>query len=128
MDGGVGSFRDGLDTANVHEGNAREVKVVEGENDSDSNEPPTPAAHFPFENNTAQGHNTRGQIASYAGATMSTQFRHHLFTVLILGQRARLVRWDRASAVVTESFDYTERPLLLFEYFKRFAQLDRSRR
>jgi len=126
-DGGLGSFRDDLDTANDHE-NAREVKVVEGENDPDSNEPPAPAAHFPFENDTAQGRITRGQIASYAGATMSTQFRHHLFTVLILGQRARLIRWDRASAVVTESFDYTERPLLLFEYFKRFAQLDRSRR
>lgn len=85
---------------------------------------PTPAEKYPFENDTKQGRSTRGQIASYAGVTMAMQFRSHLFSVLVCGRYARFIRWDRSCAIVTRRFDYTTHPLILFDFYKRFAQLD----
>ncbi|KAJ3502482.1 hypothetical protein NLJ89_g8869 [Agrocybe chaxingu] len=55
---------------------------------------------------------------------MATQFRDHLFTVIVLGDSSRIIRWDRGGAIVTEAFNYTQRKSILFEYFKRFRQLD----
>lgn len=86
------------------------------------------ARSYPFEKNTVNGCSTRAQLAAYAGATMATQYRNHLFTVVITGNLARLIRWDRASAVVTHAFDYVARPLVIFEYFKRLRQLTREAR
>lgn len=83
---------------------------------------------FPFENGSARGCDTRAQLASYAGAVLATQYRNHLFTLLIVGKRARFIRWERASAIVTRSFDFTEEPLLIFEFFKRFRQLTLTQR
>ncbi|KAL4256124.1 Fungal-type protein kinase domain-containing protein [Pleurotus pulmonarius] len=85
---------------------------------------PTPSENYPFENDTRQGRSTRGQIASYAGVTMAMQFRSHLFSVLVCGRYARFIRWDRSCAIVTRRFDYTTHPLILFDFYKRFAQLD----
>ncbi|KAJ8703529.1 hypothetical protein PTI98_002146 [Pleurotus ostreatus] len=84
---------------------------------------PTPGEKYPFENDTKQGRSTRGQIASYAGVTMAMQFRSHLFSVLVCGRYARFIRWDRSCAIVTRRFDYTTHPLILFDFYKRFAQL-----
>ncbi|KAF9491976.1 hypothetical protein BDN71DRAFT_1452175 [Pleurotus eryngii] len=84
---------------------------------------PTPAEKYPFENDTKQGRSTRGQIASYAGVTMAMQFRSHLFSVLVCGRYARFIRWDRSCAIVTRRFDYTTHPLIIFDFYKRFAQL-----
>ncbi|KAF9486843.1 hypothetical protein BDN71DRAFT_1425728 [Pleurotus eryngii] len=84
---------------------------------------PTPAEKYPFENDTKQGRSTRGQIASYAGVTMAMQFRSHLFSILVCGRYARFIRWDRSCAIVTRRFDYTTYPLILFDFYKRFAQL-----
>ncbi|KAL4259238.1 Fungal-type protein kinase domain-containing protein, partial [Pleurotus pulmonarius] len=85
---------------------------------------PTPSENYPFENNTKQGQSTRGQIASYAGVTMAMQLRSHLFSVLVCGRYARFIRWDRSCAIVTRRFDYTMHPLIIFDFYKRFAQLD----
>ncbi|KDQ29963.1 hypothetical protein PLEOSDRAFT_165648 [Pleurotus ostreatus PC15] len=85
---------------------------------------PTAAEKYPFENDTKQGRSTRGQIASYAGVTMAMQFRSHLFSVLVCGRYARFIRWDRSCAIVTRRFDYTTHPLIIFDFYKRFAQLD----
>ncbi|KIY64749.1 hypothetical protein CYLTODRAFT_314204, partial [Cylindrobasidium torrendii FP15055 ss-10] len=82
----------------------------------------------PFENNTQHGRHTRGQLASYAGATMSVQFRNHLLTILICKNFARFIRWDRSCAIVTRAFDYSKNPLLFFEFFARFSQLTREQR
>ncbi|KAG9223393.1 hypothetical protein CCMSSC00406_0007580 [Pleurotus cornucopiae] len=85
---------------------------------------PTPSENYPFENDTIQGRSTRGQIASYAGVTMAMQFRSHLFSVLVCGRYARFIHWDRSCAIVTRRFDYTTHPLIIFDFYKRFAQLD----
>lgn len=82
----------------------------------------------PFENSTRRGKHTRAQLASYAGATMSVQFRTHLFTIVICEKFARFIRWDRSCAIVTRAFDYARNPALFLEFFSRFAQLKQEQR
>ncbi|KAI0057013.1 hypothetical protein BV25DRAFT_1831656 [Artomyces pyxidatus] len=65
---------------------------------------------------------TCGQIAAYASAQMYRQFRTHCFSVLIVGNRARLIRWDHAGAVATVAFHYVLEPHLLVDFFQRYAQ------
>ncbi|KAK0470342.1 uncharacterized protein EV420DRAFT_1250434, partial [Desarmillaria tabescens] len=88
----------------------------------------SPDEDYPFDNSTLRGQRTRGQICAYAGATMTMQFRTHLFTVLIFGPYARLLRWDRSSVIVSRRFNYAEHPLILFRFYKRFAQLTLAQR
>ncbi|KAG7442400.1 uncharacterized protein BT62DRAFT_905846, partial [Guyanagaster necrorhizus] len=73
---------------------------------------------FPFDSNSIEGMETPGQIASYPGATMMLQYRSHLFTILICGQFARFIRWDRTRAIVSMSFDYTNDPDLVSDFYK----------
>ncbi|KAL5521215.1 hypothetical protein ACEPAG_9138 [Sanghuangporus baumii] len=65
-----------------------------------------------------------GQITSYAAAQMGMSFRTHCFSVLIAGDSARLIRWDRAGAVVTRSFNYIEVSWLV-DFLERFSRLSR---
>ncbi|KAK0435364.1 hypothetical protein EV421DRAFT_1835740 [Armillaria borealis] len=83
---------------------------------------------FPFENDSIKGRETRGQISCYAGVTMMLQHRSHLFTILICGRFARFIRWDRSGAIVSKRFDYTQEKTLIFNFYKRFAQLSPSQR
>ncbi|KAK0444104.1 hypothetical protein EV421DRAFT_2035118 [Armillaria borealis] len=89
---------------------------------------PSPDEDYPLDNGTLRGQRTRGQICAYAGATMTLQFRTHLFTVVIFGFYARLLRWDRSSVIVSRRFNYAERPLILFRFYKCFAQLTLAQR
>ncbi|KAL5526900.1 hypothetical protein ACEPAF_8627 [Sanghuangporus sanghuang] len=68
-----------------------------------------------------------GQISAYASAQMGMTFRTHCFSVFIAGNIARLIRWDRAGAVVTRSFKYMEIPWLL-DFFKRYDRLSEFQR
>ncbi|KAL5503816.1 hypothetical protein ACEPAH_7887 [Sanghuangporus vaninii] len=68
-----------------------------------------------------------GQISAYASAQMGMTFRTHCFSVLIAGNIARLIRWDRAGAVVTRSFKYMEIPWLV-DFFKRYDRLSEFKR
>ncbi|GBE89313.1 hypothetical protein SCP_1503210 [Sparassis crispa] len=64
----------------------------------------------------------RGQIISYAKMIFSRQHRCFVFTVLILGDCARIIRWDHAGAIVTHKFHYmtTEH---LSEFLWRFSYM-----
>ena len=84
---------------------------------------PGPSASSSVEADTESGIHTRGQIAAYAGLTLSMTFRKHIFSILILGRYARLIRWDRRGAVVTHRFDYTKHPMLVFNFYLRYGQL-----
>ena len=53
---------------------------------------------------------------------MSTQFPVHMFSVLVCGRHARLMRWDRAGAIVTNSFDYVDKPDFLAKFFWNYAR------
>ncbi|ESK84667.1 other 1 protein kinase [Moniliophthora roreri MCA 2997] len=67
----------------------------------------------PFEKATQQATDTRGQLSTYAGALLISQFRTHAFSVQITRDYARLIRWDRAGAIVTRKFCYYEEPFLV---------------
>ncbi|THU98068.1 hypothetical protein K435DRAFT_753274 [Dendrothele bispora CBS 962.96] len=48
------------------------------------------------------------------------QHRNHFFTVFIRGSTARLIRWDRAGAIVTEEFNYGQESYLA-DFYWRFT-------
>jgi hypothetical protein len=70
---------------------------------------------------------TRGQITAYATLVMGSQYRTHAFFVLIIGEYARLIRWDRSGAVVTERIKYDETSEL-FDFFMRYDLADSEAR
>ncbi|KAG7096462.1 hypothetical protein E1B28_003895 [Marasmius oreades] len=80
--------------------------------------------HHLFENMTSKGILCRGEIASYAAALLTVQYRVFFFQMVIFGQYARFIRWDRSCAIVSERFSYIEEPELIFEFYFRLAQLD----
>lgn len=70
---------------------------------------------------TEKGMDTLGQITSYTAAQLGTQFRTHAFSVLIVRDRARIIRWDREGAIVTSAIDYNNEPHLA-DFFHRYAR------
>ena len=71
---------------------------------------------------------TRDILAAQARELMYRQHRLFLFQVVLCDRYARFVRWDRNGAVATESFDYTNKPSVLAEFFWRFAHLSDAQR
>jgi len=56
---------------------------------------------------------------------LSTQYRTHLFSVFICKNYARLIRWDRGGAVVTQPIFYNTEPHLL-DFLMRYNVADRK--
>ncbi|PIL32477.1 hypothetical protein GSI_05180 [Ganoderma sinense ZZ0214-1] len=50
----------------------------------------------------------RGQCISYSELLYAVQHRVALFMLVVVGTRARFVRWDRSGTIVTRSFDYVQ--------------------
>ncbi|KAL5499272.1 hypothetical protein ACEPAH_1790 [Sanghuangporus vaninii] len=61
-----------------------------------------------------------GQSINYPSAAFSRQHRVFYFSVLVVGTRARFLRWDRAGGISTASFDYKQQPEILCEFLWRF--------
>lgn len=76
-----------------------------------------------FIQNIQKAEEVLGQLIAYAVAHLSCQFCTHSFSVLVTGNFARLIRWDRARAIVTESFSYVSKSTLLSDFFYRFDDL-----
>ena len=80
-----------------------------------------------FTPETAEGKKARGQLAHYAGAQHSLQFRHFSFSIIIQGDHARFLRWDPSGTVsgtvVTAVFNYRTNPRLMAEFLWRFDHL-----
>jgi len=72
-----------------------------------------------FLRDNKSGRDTLGQITSYAAAQLGSQFRTHIYSVLIVKDYARLIRWDRSGAIVTEPIRYNDNAALA-EFFRRF--------
>lgn len=68
-----------------------------------------------------------GQITAYATSILSAQYRTHLFSVLVLKDSARLIRWDRGGAVVTDPIAFNTEPHLL-DFFIRYDIAGREAR
>jgi hypothetical protein len=66
-----------------------------------------------------------GQITAYATAILSSQYRTHTFSVLIMGDYARLIRWDRGGIVFTSSIPFLESRHLL-DFFILYNEADRE--
>ncbi|KAI8970802.1 hypothetical protein BD414DRAFT_540688 [Trametes punicea] len=69
-----------------------------------------------------------GQIMCYAVLVFDEQWRTHHFTLLILGGKARIFRWDRSGVVATSKFDYIEEPWKLGRFLWRFARMTPAQR
>ena len=75
-----------------------------------------------------EGRETRGQLAHYAGAHHSLQFRHFWFSVFVQGDHARFLRWDPSSMVVKTAFNYHRNLELMAKFFWRFNHLTPEQR
>ncbi|KAL4063371.1 hypothetical protein V8B97DRAFT_2011736 [Scleroderma yunnanense] len=95
---------------------------------SKSHDPFSDADNTPFEKDTEDGKLVRGQITAYATAQLGKQFRLFAFSVVIVGEMARILRWDRSGATVTRAFDCVQNPALLVQFFQRFASQTREGR
>jgi hypothetical protein len=80
-----------------------------------------------FIHNSKLANDTLGQISTYAAAQLGSQFRTHAYSILILKNLARILRWDRSGAIVTAAFDYNKYPLLA-EFFRRYSRAPRDMR
>ncbi|CAL1708568.1 unnamed protein product [Somion occarium] len=67
---------------------------------------------------------SRGQLISYATATMSRQHRVFMFSISICGEFVRFLRWDRAGCIVSELINYLENPELVAEFFWRYSHMN----
>jgi len=74
-----------------------------------------------FIGRTDNQQDTLGQIGTYAAAQLISQFRTHCFSLFILHDTARIIRWDREGAVVTEPIPYNTNSGLV-EFFSRYSQ------
>ena len=63
-------------------------------------------------------------ILSHAKLVFDHQHRTHHFTVIIFGRMARIVRWDRAGALITEKFDYKKEPHILGKFLFCYSRSD----
>lgn len=81
----------------------------------------------PLMNPAPQGVLTAGQITTYAALQLDSQYRTHVFSILIVGDYARLIRWDRSGAIVTAPIYYQRDPELM-DFFTRFDQAEKPAR
>ncbi|KAI9431449.1 hypothetical protein BJY52DRAFT_1232129, partial [Lactarius psammicola] len=78
-------------------------------------------------NQSTKGVSTAGQITTYAALQLDSQYHTHVFSVLVVGDYARLIRWDRSGAIVTAPIYYQRDPELL-DFFTRYDQAERPMR
>jgi len=69
------------------------------------------------------GDHTREQCLLYAANQLAYQHRLFAFSLVICGQVARFVRWDREGAVISAGIDCSRRQDLVIEFLQRFNHL-----
>ncbi|KAI0683687.1 hypothetical protein BC835DRAFT_1423088 [Cytidiella melzeri] len=91
--------------------------------DSDTSEKAD--TRFPFEKPSPEARSIRGQLTLYASEMFAHQQRTHLFQLLVCGNTARFLFWDRAGAITSDTFKYTTQAgaKLLAEFFWRFNHM-----
>ncbi|KAI9430736.1 hypothetical protein H4582DRAFT_1823498, partial [Lactarius indigo] len=57
-------------------------------------------------NQAPKGVSTAGQITVYAALQLDCQFRMHVFSILVVNDYIRLIRWDRSGAIITAPIYY----------------------
>lgn len=79
---------------------------------------------FWFERSEQAATENRGQISSYLAVLSGSQFCVHILSVSICRLTAYFIRWDRAGAIVTQSFNYLKQPHILADFFWWYSHLD----
>jgi len=74
-----------------------------------------------FTHPSKNANNTLGQITSYAALHLATQFRTHVYSILIIRHLARILHWDRSGMIVMEAFKYDQCPHLA-EFFHQYSR------
>ncbi|KAI0050113.1 hypothetical protein FA95DRAFT_685061 [Auriscalpium vulgare] len=106
-----------------------ERKPEDGDPFADPSESDKPNQTRPdFVRKTEIARKNLGQITSYALAQFTAQFRTCCFSILLTGEYARFLRWDRAGTVVTESLNWFKSPDQLAEFFWRFDHMSQEQR
>ncbi|KAK0209045.1 hypothetical protein DFS33DRAFT_497825 [Desarmillaria ectypa] len=77
---------------------------------------------------TLSSKNYRGQLAGYAGETMNSQHRRHLFTLSLGPDGVRFFKWERTYTIVSRAFDLPTEGKYLVEFLYRFSSLTDSDR
>ena len=77
--------------------------------------------HGTFVHSSKTALDTLGQITAYVAAQFGSQFRTHCYSVLIVKNIARIVRWDRSGAIVTAPIAYSKEGGLE-EFLRRFSK------
>ena len=96
---------------------------------SDTSDPFYSEDQLPFEKLFKKTCATRRQIVLYSTRMQAYQFRTCAFSVGIFGNVARLFRWDRAGAIVSEPVPYSSSVNRdLSEFLCRFDLIGRARR
>ncbi|KAI0724865.1 hypothetical protein C8Q72DRAFT_856311 [Fomitopsis betulina] len=67
-------------------------------------------------------------MAEYVAKIFRRQHRTHLFTLFIFQGQARVIRWDRAGAIVSTVIDFEQQPSLLHEIIWRYAHMSQAQR
>ena len=81
-----------------------------------------------FEHNSNLGNRSRGQITSYAAAQLGAQCRAFIFSLIVIDNFVRFIRWDRAGAIVTERVNWRDNPSHLAMFLWRFSHSSDSAR
>ncbi|TBU36903.1 hypothetical protein BD309DRAFT_995378 [Dichomitus squalens] len=63
------------------------------------------------------------RLSAIAELVFAVQHRVFHFMLFVVGRRFRLLRWDRAGVVFTQSIDYYEHPGVLSNVFRRLSRL-----
>ncbi|KAI0663935.1 hypothetical protein C8Q70DRAFT_210273 [Cubamyces menziesii] len=69
-----------------------------------------------------------GQIMTYSILVFDNQHRTHHYTLMILGDSSRIIRWDRSGVVATKKFNYVQNALMLAQFLWRFARMTPTQR
>ncbi|RPD59210.1 hypothetical protein L226DRAFT_614047 [Lentinus tigrinus ALCF2SS1-7] len=69
-----------------------------------------------------------GQNIAYAAEVCGRQYRQCCYSVSLTGCHARLIRWDRAGAIVSAAFDLHKHPEYLCQFFWYFSQMSDEER
>ncbi|KAI0365593.1 hypothetical protein BV20DRAFT_1115794 [Pilatotrama ljubarskyi] len=90
-------------------------------------------SHDPFDDpesepTTEQRKDVLGQLLSYAEFILKRQQRTCIYMVLLIGDCCRLIRFDRAGAIITEKFNYKTKGDDLIEFLWRYGRWDPATR
>lgn len=83
---------------------------------------------LPDKDTSEDAHKCLGQLTLYAASQLSRQHRTFIISLLICGDHARFLRFDRSGAIVTKHFNYRTKPHILAEFFYRYDHMSAFQR